>query len=110
VAGWATTRAGLVDDGQPAAARRADGGWFALVVLLAGAVVVAVALWADGADRRFTDEAARRLWTRRIAIGVGVLVVAGVISVSAASGGPGAWRGEFRGGGEVANSGRRGSS
>ena len=109
VAGWATTRAGLVDDGQPLAARRADGGWFALVVLVMGAVVVAVALRADAADRRFTDAEARHLWTRRIAIGVAILVVTGVISVSAASGGPNAWLREFRGGGEVANSGRLGS-
>jgi O-antigen ligase len=109
VAGWASTRAGLVDDGQSLAARRADGGWFALVTLAVGAIVVAIAFWADAADRRFTDGAARRLWTRRIAIGVGALVVAGVIAVSAASGGPGAWLREFRGGGEVANSGRLGS-
>lgn len=109
VAGWATTRAGLVDDHQPLAARRTDGGWFALAVLVAGAVVVALALWADAADRRFTDEIARRAWTRRIAVGVGALAVAGVIAVSAASGGPNAWLREFRGGGEVANSGRLGS-
>ena len=109
VGGWATTRAGLVDDGQPLSARRADGGWFALVVLLVAAVAVVAALWADRADRRFTDERARRLWTRRIALGVGVLVVAGVVAVSAASGGPNAWLREFRGGGEVANSGRLGS-
>jgi O-antigen ligase len=109
VAGWATTRSGLVDDGQSLAARRADGGWFALVALLVAAVVVAVALWADGADRRFTDEAARRLWTRRIAVGVGALVVAGVVAVSAASGGPGAWLREFRGGGEVSNTSRLGT-
>ena len=109
VAGWATTRAGLVDDGQPLAARRADGGWFGLAVLLVGAAVVALALWADAADRRFTNSAARHRWTQRIAAGVGVLVVAGVISVSAASGGPNAWLREFRGGGQVANSGRLGS-
>jgi hypothetical protein len=109
VAGWATTRPGLVDDGQSLASRRADGGWFALVTVLVGVVVVAVALWADGADRRFTNEAARRLWTRRIAFGVGALVVAGVIAVSAASGGPGAWLREFRGGGEISNSSRLGA-
>ncbi len=109
VAGWATTRSGLVDDGQSLAARRADGGWFALVALLVAAVVVVVALWADGADRRFTDEAARGLWTRRIAVGVGALVVAGVVAVSAASGGPGAWLREFRGGGEISNTSRLGT-
>jgi len=109
VAGWASTRAGLVDDGQSLGARRADGGWFALAVLLVAVAVVALAVWADGADRRFTDAAARRLWTRRIAVAVGALVVAGVVAVSAASGGPGAWLREFRGGGEVANSGRLGS-
>jgi hypothetical protein len=109
VAGWATTRSGLVDDGQSFATRRADGGWFGLVVVLVGAVVVLLALWADRADRRFTDEAARRQWTRRIAVGVAALLVVGVLGASAASGGPSAWLREFRGGGEVANSGRLGS-
>jgi len=109
VAGWATTRPGLVDDGQSSSVRSADGGWFALVSLLVAALVVLIAVWADGADRRFTDEGARRLWTRRIAIGVGALVVAGVVAASAASGGPGAWLREFRGGGEVSNTSRLGT-
>ncbi len=108
VAGWASTRSGLVGDGQPLSARRADGGWFALVVVLAGFVVVAAAVRADRVDRRLTP-AARRVWVRRIGVSVGVLVVAGVVAVSAASGGPGAWLREFRGGGEVANSGRLGT-
>src|SRR5207245_6230414 len=38
VAGWASTRSGLVDDGQPFSARQADGGWLALF-LVVGAVV-----------------------------------------------------------------------
>ena len=91
VAGWASTRAGLVDDGQSLAARRSDGAWFGLVVLLVGVGVVAAALWADGLDRRFADPAARRLWARRIGIAIGAVAVCGVIAVSAASGGPGAW-------------------
>jgi O-Antigen ligase len=103
VAGWASTRAGLVDDNQPLAARRSDGAWFALATVLVGVLVVAAALRADGADRRFADAAARRLWARRIGLGIGVVAVAGVIAVSAASGGPGAWLKEFRGGGEVAS-------
>ena len=109
VAGWASTRAGLVDDGQSYAARRADGGWFALAVVLGFAAVVLASLWADRLDRRLADETRRRLWVQRIALGVGVLVVAGVVAVSAASGGPGAWLREFRGGGEVGNSARLGS-
>ena len=109
VSGWAVTRPGLVDDGQSLATRKADGGWFALAVLAVGALVVALTLWADAADRRFKDVQARHRWTRRIAGGVAVLVLAGVLSVSAASGGPGAWLREFRGGGQVANSGRLGS-
>jgi hypothetical protein len=106
VAGWASTRAGLVDDGQPYSARQADGGWFALALVLGLAAVVGAALWAERLDRRVER---RDFWVRRIALGVGVLVVAGVIAVSAASGGPGAWLREFRGGGEVGNSARLGS-
>ena len=109
VAGWASTRAGLVDDGQPLAARRSDGAWFGLVVLLVGLGVVAAALWADGLDRRFADPEARRLWARRIGIAIGAVAVCGVIAVSAASGGPNAWLREFRGGGEVSNSSRLGT-
>jgi O-antigen ligase len=104
VAGWASTRAALVDDNQPLGARRSDGAWFALVAVVVGVLVVAAALWADGADRRFADAAARRLWARRIGIGIAAVAVAGVIAVSAASGGPGAWLKEFRGGGEVGSS------
>jgi hypothetical protein len=107
VAGWASTRAGLVDDNQPLAARRSDGAWFALVAVVVGVLVVTAALWADGADRRFADAAARRLWARRIGTGIGAVAVAGVIAVSAASGGPGAWLKEFRGGGEVGGSAQR---
>jgi O-Antigen ligase len=103
VAGWASTRTGLVDDNQPLGARRSDGAWFAFVVIVVGAIVVGTALWADGADRRFEDGDARRLWARRIGVAIGTVVVAGVIAVSAASGGPGAWLKEFRGGGEVAS-------
>jgi O-Antigen ligase len=109
VAGWASTRAGLVDDGQPLGARRSDGAWFGLVVLLVGLGVVAAALWADGLDRRFADPEARRLWARRIGIAIGTVAVCGVIVVSAASGGPGAWLREFRGGGEVSNTSRLGT-
>jgi len=106
VAGWASTRPGLVDDGQSYAARRADGGWFALALVLGLVAVVVAALWAERLDRLVVR---RELWVRRIAFGVGVLVVAGVVAVSAASGGPGAWLREFRGGGEVGNSARLGS-
>jgi hypothetical protein len=109
VAGWASTRAGLVDDGQSFAARRSDGLWFGLAVLLVGVGVFAASLWADGLDRRFSDPHARRLWTRRIGIAIGAVAVAGVIAVSAASGGPGAWLRDFRGGGEVSNSSRLGT-
>jgi hypothetical protein len=104
VAGWASTRSGLVDDGQSYAARSADGSWFALIGLLVGAVVVGLALWADSLDRRVEDPALRRSWTRRLGAGIGVVAVAGVIAVSAESGGPSAWLREFRGGAEVAQS------
>ena len=110
VAGWASTRSGIVDDGQSFSARQSDGAWFGLVLVLVGVLVVAAAVWADRLDRRFDDPEARRLWTRRIGLGVGAVAVAGVISVSAASGGPNAWLREFRGGGEVSNSSRSGRS
>jgi O-antigen ligase len=106
VAGWASTRAGLVDDGQSFAARQADGGWFALALVLGLSAVVVAALWAERVDLRVER---REFWVRRIALAVGVIVVAGVVAVSAASGGPGAWVREFRGGGEVGNSARLGS-
>jgi hypothetical protein len=106
VAGWASTRAGLVDDGQSFAARQADGGWFALALVLGLSFVVVAALWAERVDLRVER---REFWVRRIALAVGVIVVAGVVAVSAASGGPGAWVREFRGGGEVGNSARLGS-
>ncbi|HZO50075.1 MAG TPA: O-antigen ligase family protein, partial [Gaiellaceae bacterium] len=106
VAGWASTRAGLVDDGQSYAARRADGGWFALALVLGLAALVVAALCAERLDLRVQR---RELWVRRIALAVGVVVVAGVVAASAASGGPGAWLREFRGGGEVGNSARLGS-
>lgn len=106
VAGWASTRAGLSGDNQPLGARRSDGAWFALVVVVVGVAVVAAALWADGVDRRFADPAARRRLTRRIGIAIGTVAVVGVIGVSAARGGPGAWLQEFRGGGEVSNTSR----
>jgi hypothetical protein len=109
VAGWASTRPGLVDDAQSFATRRSDGLWFGLVVVLVGVGVIAAALWADGFDRRFADPEARRLWARRIGVGVGTVAVVGVIAVSAASGGPGAWLKEFRGGGEVSNTSRLGT-
>jgi hypothetical protein len=101
VAGWASTRAGLVDDSQALAARRADGGWFALVTILVGVVVVVTALWLEKRDRGFDDEAARHLWSRRIGLAAGALAVAALIGASAASGGPGTWLDEFRGGAQV---------
>jgi hypothetical protein len=105
VAAWASTRHGLVDDGESFSARRAAGGWFALALVLGAVVVVLAALWADRVDGRL-EPAERHLWTRRIAIGLGAIAVAGVIAVTAASGGPGRWLNEFRGGGEVANTSR----
>ena len=104
VAGWASTRPGLVDDGQSYAARSSDGGWFALITILVGLVVVVLALWADSLDRGVDDPARRRLWSRRLGAGIGAAAVAGVLAVSVASGGPGAWLREFRGGSEVAQS------
>jgi hypothetical protein len=105
VAGWASTRHGLVDDGQSFSARRAAGGWFALAIVLGAVVVVFAALWADRVDGRL-DPAERQVWTRRIGIGLGSIAVAGVIAVTAASGGPSRWLNEFRGGGEVSNTAR----
>src|SRR5581483_11938426 len=75
--------------------------WFAFVTSIAGLAVIAAALWADRQDRSFADTALRRLWARRIGAVVAVLAVAGVVAASAASGGPGRWLDEFRGGAQV---------
>jgi hypothetical protein len=74
--------------------------------MLGLAAVVLAAMWAERLDRRVVE---RELWVRRIALFVAALVVVGVVAVSAASGGPGAWLREFRGGGEVSNSARLGT-
>ena len=69
VAAWASTRHGLVDDGQSFSARRAAGGWVALALVLGAVVVVLAALWADRVDGRL-GPAERHEWTRRIGIGL----------------------------------------
>jgi hypothetical protein len=97
VAGWASTRAGLADDGQPYAVRRHDGAWFGVVLCLVGLAVLAAAWWAAERDERFDSAELRRRWALRLGVGLGVACLAGVIGVSAAAGGPGAWLREFRG-------------
>jgi hypothetical protein len=97
VAGWASTRAGLADDGQSYAVRRHDGAWLGIVLLLVGAAVFATAWWLAGRDERLGDAEARRRWAQRLGVGLAAAAVACLIAVSAAVGGPGAWLDEFRG-------------
>lgn len=97
VAGWASTRAGLADDGQPYPVRRHDGAWFGVVLCLVGIAVVAAAWWAAGRDERLDSAELRRRWAVRLGVALGGACVAGVIAVSVAAGGPSAWLREFRG-------------
>ena len=80
VAGWAFTRPALVEDGQSHADRVGDGALFALLLVLAAAIVAAAALAVDrlelGAESRF------RLG-RALAAGAVVGAVAVVIGVAA---------------------------
>jgi hypothetical protein len=53
-----------------------------LVLVLVGVLVVAAAVWAEEGSTWRRPET-RRMWARRIRLGVGAAAVAGVISVSA---------------------------
>ncbi|MER3408852.1 MAG: hypothetical protein C4306_01830 [Thermoleophilia bacterium] len=100
VAGWATTRAGLVDDLQPSPVRAADGRWLALVLVLGAVVALALSYAADRSIERL-DPASRRAWGPRLGGALLAVALAGAVAYAAASGGPERWLDEFRGSGEV---------
>jgi tetratricopeptide (TPR) repeat protein len=83
VAGWAFTRPGLAKDQQPYSARVHDGAWFAVVLVVVGAAVVAAAYLVARHElaRPLTPER-RRLLGRVAAVVVGV-AAAGLIAAVA---------------------------
>lgn len=100
VAGWASTRPGLVQDLQPRSVRAADGAWFALALCLGAAAALALAHVGARSSGRLTGER-RRLWAHRLAAVTAAVAVAGAVAYSVASGGPERWLDEFRGSGQV---------
>ena len=95
VAGWAFSRPGLADDGQPHAVRVHDGAWFALVFLLAAVLVGGAAYAGSIAEQRRPLAHARRRLLERAALGVLIAVVAVGIAVLAAQSKPQGWFREF---------------
>jgi hypothetical protein len=95
VAVWAFSRPGLSSDGQPHSVRVHDGAWFAVVFVLAGVAVAALAyLGSLGEEQRPLTDARRRL-VGQVALGVlAVGAVVGVIVLVAAAK-PQAWFRDF---------------
>src|SRR5215470_862265 len=82
VAAWAFTRPGLSSDNQLDAVRVHDGAWFAVVFVLAGIAVAALAYLGSLAEERQPLTDARRRLVERLALGVLVAVVAvGVVAL-----------------------------
>src|SRR5919204_5161476 len=80
VGAWALSRPGLADDAQPHSLRVHDGAWFALVFVLAGVAVAALAYLASIAEERRPLAPARRALVGRVALGVFAAgAVAGVV-------------------------------
>ncbi len=100
VAGWATTRPGLVEDLQPASTRAADGAWLALFLVLGAAAALVLSRVAERCTGRL-DPRSRRRWTLRLGAAVAVCAAAGAGGYAAAAGGPQAWLDDFRGSGAV---------
>jgi O-antigen ligase len=83
---WALSKPGLATDNELHSVRVHDGGWFALVFMLAGVAVAALAYLGSLSEERRPLTEAQRLLVGRIAIGaLGVVVVAGVIGLVATS-------------------------
>ncbi len=100
VAGWASTRPGLVEDLQPRSARAVDGAWLALALVLGAAASLVLAYAAGRLSRRLAP-ASRRRWAAGLGAAVAAALLAGAVAYAAASGGPERWLDEFRGSGQV---------
>lgn len=100
VAGWASTRPGLVEDLQPRSARVADGAWLALALALGAAGSLGLGHAADRLGRRLTP-ALRQRWAASLGAAAALCVLGGAAAYAAASGGPERWLDEFRGSGQL---------
>jgi O-antigen ligase len=81
---WALSRPGLADDAQPHSVRVHDGAWFALVFVLAGVAVAALAYLGSLTEERRPMLERERLLVGRVALAVlAVGLVAGVIGLVA---------------------------
>src|SRR6266496_3397908 len=92
---WALSRPGLADDAQAHSVRVHDGAWFALVFVLAGVAVAALAYLASLSEARQPLTDARRLLVGRVALSVlAVGAVAGAIALVATAK-PQSWLHDF---------------
>ena len=92
---WALSRPGLADDAQPHSVRVHDGAWFALVFVLAGVAVAAIAYLGSLTEERRPLLDRERLLVGRVALGaLAVGAVAGVIALVVAAK-PQAWFHDF---------------
>lgn len=92
---WALSRPGLATDNAAHSVRVHDGGWFALVFVLAGVAVTALAyLGSLGEERRPLTDGQRRQAGRIGLSALGVAVIAGVV-VLALSSKPQGWFHDF---------------
>jgi O-Antigen ligase len=83
---WALSRPGLANDAQPHSVRVHDGAWFALIFVLAGVAVAALAYLASLAEERRPLLERERLLVGRVALAaLAVGAVAGVIALVAAA-------------------------
>jgi hypothetical protein len=100
VAGWAFTRPALVEDGALRADRVGDGKVFAALAV-AGAIVVAAALWRMPVERLVAE---RGRAVRSVLLGACALVlVAGSVGLVAKVGNPFSWASSQLSGGECEN-------
>jgi O-Antigen ligase len=92
---WALSRPGLADDAQAHSVRVHDGAWFALVFVLAGVAVAALAYLASLSEARQPLTDARRVLIGRVALSVlAVGAVAGAIALVATAK-PQSWLHDF---------------
>jgi O-antigen ligase len=81
VVGWAFSRPGLTKDNEPRSLQVHDGRWFALALVLGGAVAFGVAWWVSRNERRRPLGGEWRLRLGRLLVGAAVVAV--VIGIGA---------------------------